>query len=261
MSQVTPLELVRVGKRFGRLSVLRGVDLRVDAGEVVGLIGANGAGKTTLLNIAVGLLAPSEGELRLGGRALARVELEERTRIAFVTHTTQLYPRLTARENMTLFAELRAASGAEVAPSDPLLERLGLSHAADRMVGTFSRGMMQRLALARALAGRPQLLLLDEPFTALDRPGRERLAEVLVQERAAGLAVLLSSHDYDAVVAVTDRVVLLEDGRLRGEVRRGSGAEAHGYRDRVAELGMLRPSASIRQDGDAPPGGEESARA
>jgi ABC-type multidrug transport system ATPase subunit len=244
-AQVTPLELCGIGKRFGRLSVLRGVDLRVDAGEVVGLIGANGSGKTTLLNIAVGLLPPSEGERRLGGQPAPQVELEHRTSIAFVTHTTQLYPRLTARENMTLFAELRAAAGADVAPAEPLLERLGLAHAADRMVGTFSRGMMQRLALARALQGRPQLLLLDEPFTALDRPGRERLAEVLVQERAAGLAVLLSSHDYDAVVVVTDRVVLLEDGRLQGEVRRGKGDEAIGYRDRVAELGLLRPSATL----------------
>src|SRR5690606_14823585 len=130
---------------------------------------------------------------------------------------TQLYPRLTARENMALASELRAAAGVGSAPAEPLLDRLGLLHAADRLVGTFSRGMMQRLALARALLGRPELLLLDEPFTALDRPGRERLAEVLLEERAAGLAVLLSSHDYDAVVAVTDRVVLLEAGRLRGE--------------------------------------------
>ncbi len=254
--EVTPLELCGIGKRFGRLSVLRGVDLRVDPGEVVGLIGANGSGKTTLLNIAVGLLPPSEGERRLGGRPAAQVELEQRAKLAFVTHTTQLYGRLTARENMALFAELRAVVGAPTAPADPLLERLGLLHAADRMVGTYSRGMMQRLALARALQGRPQLLLLDEPFTALDRPGRERLAEVLVQERAAGLAVLLSSHDYDAVVAVTDRVVLLEGGRLAGEVQRGRGDEALGYRDRVAALGLLRPSVGI----EAPPK-EEHARA
>ncbi|MEX1365474.1 MAG: ATP-binding cassette domain-containing protein, partial [Nannocystaceae bacterium] len=123
----------------------------------------------------------------------------------------------------------------------PLLERLGLSHAADRLVGTFSRGMMQRLALARALAGRPSLLLLDEPFTSLDRPGRDRLTEVLAAERDAGLGVLLSSHDYDAVVASTDRVVLLEGGRLRGEARLdeagGGPHDRDAYREQVATLG------------------------
>lgn len=232
--EVTPLELRGIGKRFGRLAVLRGVDLRVDGGEVVGLIGANGSGKTTLLSIAMGLLAPTEGERWLGGQAAPQVELEQRSKIAFVAHTTQLYPRLSARENMALFAELRHAAGVESAPADPLLERLGLADAADRLVGTFSRGMMQRLALARALAGRPALLLLDEPFTSLDRPGRDRLTEVLADEREAGLAVLLSSHDYDAVVASTDRVVLLERGRLRGEARRDDG---EGYRERVATLG------------------------
>jgi len=247
---VTPLELRGIGKRFGRLAVLRGVDLRVDAGEVVGLIGANGSGKTTLLSIAVGLLAPTEGERRLGGRVTATLEIELRAKVAFVTHTTQLYPRLSANENMTLFADLRRAAGAEVAPAAPLLERLGLWHAADRLVGTFSRGMMQRLALARALSGRPSLLLLDEPFTSLDRPGRERLTEVLAGERAKGLAVLLSSHDYDSVVASTDRVVLLERGRLRGEARRDDDEDGRSYRERVATLGLLDAS-NQRQDAHA----------
>ena len=242
--EVTPLELRGIGKRFGRLSVLRGVDLRVDAGEVVGLIGANGSGKTTLLCIAVGLLAATEGERSFGGVVTRRVELELRQRIAFVTHTTQLYPRLTARENMQRYTELRDASGVDSLPADPLLERLGLTHAADRLVGTFSRGMQQRLALARALRGQPELLLLDEPFTALDRPGRHRLAEVLREECDRGLAVLLSSHDYDAVVSVTDRVVLLEAGRLRGEAQRGDDGDVLAYRERVGQLGLMLAEAS-----------------
>lgn len=238
-SVVTPLALCGIGKRFGRLSVLRGVDLCVDAGEVVGLIGANGSGKTTLLSITMGLLAPSEGERKFGGRAMVDVDLDARGRIAFVAHGTQLYPRLTATENMALFADLRRAAGAEVGATGPLLDRLGLAHAADRLVGTFSRGMMQRLALARALLGKPELLLLDEPFTSLDRPGKDRLREVLEEERSAGLAVLLSSHDYDAVAASTDRVVLLEGGRLRGEVTRRSD-DPTPYRDRVAALGRMQ---------------------
>jgi ABC-type multidrug transport system ATPase subunit len=234
---VTPLELRAIGKRFGRLAVLRDVDLKVDRGEVVGLIGANGSGKTTLLSIAMGLLPASDGERWLGGARADDVGLPHRERMAFVTHTTQLYARLTARENMQLWVDLRRAAGAPVGESEPLLQRLGLGHAIDRVVGTFSRGMMQRLCLARALAGRPQLLLLDEPFTSLDPPGRDRLAEVLRQEAEQGLAVLLSSHDYEAILAVTDRVVLLSGGRLIGQAHRRDAADAAAYREHVLGLG------------------------
>ncbi|MBL4687810.1 MAG: heme ABC exporter ATP-binding protein CcmA [Nannocystaceae bacterium] len=247
---ITPLALHGVGKRFGRLAVLRAVDLEVVAGEIVGLVGANGSGKTTLLSIVAGLLPQSEGERCFGGRPSPTVEMEHRRRLAFVTHTTQLYGGLTARENLKLFAELRCAADAPWIDGGPLLERLGLSHAADRMVGTFSRGMMQRLALARALAGRPELLLLDEPFTSLDRPGRRLLAEVLAEERARGLAVLLSSHDTDAIIEVTDRVVLLEGGRLiDAAALESDDPERLRYRAAVQGLGLFSarspgPSAS-----------------
>jgi ABC-type multidrug transport system ATPase subunit len=245
MARVTPLELRAVGKRFGRLAVLRHVDLRVDAGEIVGLMGANGSGKTTLLSIAMGLLAASDGEIVLGGTATTDVTLEQRQHMALVTHTTQLYAQLTARENMDLWVELRRAAGGDADDPVALVERLGLGHAIDRSVGTFSRGMMQRLSLARALVGRPELLLLDEPFTALDRAGVERLSEVLLEERDRGLAVLLSSHDHEAMLAVTDRVVLLEDGRLVGEARRrdGGDADGEGYRQRMLALGGVAAGA------------------
>lgn len=238
MARVTPLELRAVGKRFGRLAVLRHVDLRVDSGEIVGLMGANGSGKTTLLSIAMGLLDASDGELCLGGTPAAEVTLEHRMRMALVTHTTQLYGQLTARENMDLWVQLRRAAGGTSEDPVLLVERLGLGHAIDRPVGTFSRGMMQRLSLARALVGRPDLLLLDEPFTALDRAGVARLTEVLGKERDRGLAVLLSSHDHEAMLAVADRVVLLEDGRLVGEARRADGDTGDaGYRARMLALG------------------------
>jgi ABC-type multidrug transport system ATPase subunit len=207
------LELRSISKRFGRLAVLRGVDLEVAAGSIVGLIGANGSGKTTLLSIIAGLLPATSGDLAIGP--------QERARLALVTHTAQVYARLTARENLELFADLRRSAGADALDPVPLLQRLGLGDAIDRQAGTFSRGMLQRLALARALLGRPELLLLDEPFTALDRAGRALLARVLVEERDRGAAILLSSHDFDAILSVCDRVVLLEHGTIAGTAARG----------------------------------------
>lgn len=220
MTEPAPLlRLRKIGKHFGRLAVLRGLDLDLHRGEIVGLIGANGAGKSTLLSIIAGLMPLNSGERVFEGSSTAG-GMDERARMAVVSHTAQTYPRLSATENMELFAKLRAQAGHQAEPIAPTLERLGLSYAADRRAGTFSRGMLQRLALARALIGRPELLLLDEPFTALDRPGRALLARVLADERDRGAAVLLISHDLEALVSVADRICLLEGGVIEGEVRR-----------------------------------------
>ncbi|MBC8070025.1 MAG: ABC transporter ATP-binding protein [Deltaproteobacteria bacterium] len=239
MGSIAPLELRGLGKRFGRLAVLRGIDLRVVPGEIVGLLGANGCGKTTLLSIAAGLLPPSVGERCYGPAAVAELDLAARMKLAYVAHATQLYGRLSARENLELPASLRAVAGERehVAP-DELLERVGLAHAATRMAGTFSRGMQQRLAIARALLGRPELLLLDEPFTALDHAGRQTLGRVLVQERDRGAAILLSSHDLDAVAEFSDRAVAMGDGRIVGEARRDDDAGGPDYGARIRRLGV-----------------------
>lgn len=230
---VTPLQLRDLGKYYGRQVALRGVSLDVRAGEVVGLLGPNGAGKTTLLSIAAGLLAPSEGQRFFGETESPAVSLEQRGRMAYVGHATQLYPLLTAEENLELFQNLRAAADLSTDPAGPWLERMGLGDASDRQVRTFSRGMMQRLCLARAMAGRPELLLLDEPFTSLDRDGRALLTRELREQAARGVAVLLSSHDLEAMLDATDRVVLLRAGEAVGEVAR----EPFGtYRDRVLAL-------------------------
>lgn len=233
---IAPLILRELGKRFGRLAVLRAIDLRVEPGEVVALLGANGCGKTTLLSIASGLAAPSSGLRAYGTEAVTELDRDARMRLAFVAHTTQLYARLSARENLELPASLRGEPLTKAA-GDALLERVGLAAAAERAAGTFSRGMQQRLAIARALLSRPELLLLDEPFTALDFAGRGVLTEVLASERARGAAILLSSHDLDAVADVSDRAVLLADGHIRAHAARAVGESRDDFAARVRGLG------------------------
>ena len=234
-ASILPVALRGITCRFARKAVLRGVELELAAGEIVALLGANGAGKTTLFSILVGLRQPDAGERSFAGQVHAEVELELRARMAWLAHSPQLYPLLSARENVELFVEL---AGFEGGP-DPaeLLARLGLGEVVDRPVGTFSRGMAQRVALARALALEPELLILDEPFTALDRAGRALLAELLRAEAARGAAVLLSSHDLDVVAGAVDRAALLADGVIRSQATRGAGEDAAGFRQRLASLG------------------------
>ncbi len=235
---ILPVELRGITCRFGRKPVLRGVDLEVRAGEVVGLLGQNGAGKTTLFSILVGLRQPDGGARRFAGVEHAEVELEIRARLAWLAHSPQIYPLLTARENVELFVELAGdARPTGAREGVAALALLGLGEVVDRPVGTFSRGMAQRVALARALALGPELLILDEPFSALDRGGRALLAELLRSEAAAGAAVLLSSHDLDVVAGVVDRALLLDGGVIAGEARREAGEDDEGFRRRIVALG------------------------
>lgn len=238
MTTILPAELRGVTCRFGRKAVLRGVDVSIHAGEIVGLLGHNGAGKTTLFSILVGLRQPDDGLRRFGGRDCDDVELDVRARLAWLAHSPQLYPLLSARENVQLFVDLAADLRPAHAPSpQSVLERLGLADVIDRPVGTFSRGMAQRVALARALALAPELLILDEPFTALDRSGQALLAELLRAEAARGAAVLLSSHDLDVVASVVDRAVLLHGGVIAGETRRRTEQSNDVFRHDLAGLG------------------------
>ncbi|PRQ04932.1 heme ABC exporter ATP-binding protein CcmA [Enhygromyxa salina] len=234
-ASILPVELRGVTCRFGRKAVLRGVEMELRAGEIVGLLGQNGAGKTTLFTILVGLRQGDAGARLFGGVERREVELEIRARLAWLAHDPQLYPLLSARENVELFVDLAGSTRPSGAPTPrAVLERLGLADVIDRPVGTFSRGMAQRVALARALALEPELLILDEPFTALDRAGRELLADLLRAEAARGAAVLLSSHDLDVVAELVDRALLLDAGVIALEVQRERGQTTDEFRRRLS---------------------------
>ncbi|HVZ73007.1 MAG TPA: ABC transporter ATP-binding protein [Polyangia bacterium] len=221
------LVLRKVGKTYAGRRALIDVSTTFEAGRVSAVLGPNGAGKTTLLGILSTLVPPTTGEVTWGGRALGRAS-EARARIGYVGHDPGVYGDLTARENLVLFAELNgvAAPGAR---ADAMLGRVGLGEApAGAAARTFSRGMLQRLALARALLHEPSLLLFDEPSSALDPAGAAWLQTELTAERDAGRVVVLVTHDLDAAAAVAEHVVVLRRGRVaHDETRDGRfGAEA-----------------------------------
>jgi len=208
-------------KRFGRTAALRGIDLEVAPGESLAVLGPNGAGKSTLLRLVAGLSRPSAGTLRVAGHPATR--REARARVGYVGHATLLYPALTARENLIFAGRLHGVPQPD-ARADALLEDEGLAGVALRPAGDFSRGMAQRLSIARGLVHDPEIVLLDEPFTGLDRRSADRLAARLGLLHQEGRTVVLVTHDLPRALQVAERAIVLASGRLVLATQ-GSGAE------------------------------------
>jgi heme exporter protein A len=200
-------------RTFAGVPVLSGVDLVVRPAEAVALLGPNGAGKTTLLRCLALLLRPSGGRLALFGEDAAIAAPAVRRRIGYVGHESLCYPDLTAAENLAFYARLYDVPDA-AARVGALVAWAGLDAAARRPVRFYSRGMSQRLALARALLHGPDLLLLDEPFTGLDAAAVAALQERLAELRAAGHAIVLATHDLDRAAPIATGVAVLHRGRI-----------------------------------------------
>ena len=207
------LRLDRVCKSYGRHRALVDVTLTFTPGRVAAVLGPNGAGKSTMLGILSTLVQPSSGQVSWGDQVLGRAS-PLRARIGYVGHEPGLYGDLTASENLRLFCGLYGL--AEAGPrTAALLDRVGLGEVAkDAVVRTFSRGMQQRLSLARALLPEPDLLLFDEPGSALDPAGAAWLTAEVALEQAAGRIVVLVTHDLDAAAAVAEQIVVLRRGRV-----------------------------------------------
>ena len=196
-------------KRFGAVAAVKDVSFTLPPGETVALVGHNGAGKTTLMKLMLGLIHPSEGTVQVLGENPAAGDFAARRHLGYLPESVSFNTGLTGRETIAFYARLKRQP---IALALALIERVGLGHAVDRRVGTYSKGMRQRLGLAQALLGRPRVLLLDEPTTGLDPALRQSFYDIVEELRADGATILLSSHALTELEERAGRVIIMNRG-------------------------------------------------
>jgi ABC-2 type transport system ATP-binding protein len=197
------------------VEVLKGLSLEVARGEIFGFLGPNGAGKTTTIKAIVGLVIPDAGEITVAGHP--HDSLEAKRRIGFMAENPYLYTHLSGREYLRFSAELLGIAPPEVADRiAAVLAQVTMTAGADRKMRTYSKGMLQRIALAQALLGEPELLILDEPMSGLDPIGRRDVRDLILGQQERGTTVFFSSHIIPDVETICDRVAMVVDGEVRG---------------------------------------------
>ena len=214
------LEAAGLRRSFGPRRAVDGVSFALGAGDCLALFGPNGAGKTTTLRMLAGLLSPTAGEARVDGRPIAR-DADVRARVGLISHHAMLYAALTAQENVAFAARLYGVPDPEGA-ARAALERLRVLERADTPVRRLSRGLQQRVSIARAMVHGPRVVLLDEPFTGLDEAGARALTEALTTLKAEGAALVLVTHNLTEGLALATRVAVMREGRLVLDRARGA---------------------------------------
>ena len=207
------IEIRKLVKAFGSRAVLKGVDLSVSEGEFLTLVGPNGAGKTTLMNVISTLTKPTGGQVRIAGYDLADGAVQLRRQMGLVSHKTLLYDDLSAEQNLRFYARMYDVPSADDR-IETVLRQVGLWGRQRDPVRTYSRGMQQRLAIARAMLHEPPILLLDEPDTGLDQHAAAMLSELLHEVGATRRTVLMTTHNLERGLELGDRVVILAGGRI-----------------------------------------------
>ena len=210
----------RLAKRYGSFTAVAGIDLNIPAGEIYGFLGPNGAGKTSTILMLLGVVKPTAGEIRLFGEPYSPARLDLRRRIGVVPekHPAGMWSWMTAGEYLRMFADLFRVPEAE-RRIDHLLERVGLAQVKRKKFAQFSRGMLQKLSIVRALLHDPDILFLDEPISGLDPFGVKQIRDLILEERREGRTIFVSSHLLSEMEKVCERVAIIYGGRLLAEDR------------------------------------------
>lgn len=215
------LELRKMTKLLGDKLVLSNITLTLEKGEILAVIGPNGAGKSTFFKCTVGLLQPTSGEILLDGKLVKKNSGEVKQKIGFLGHESFLYNTLSPLENLKFYGKLYKVKDLDRKAND-LLKEVGLYLFRDMPIRSFSRGMMQRLAIARVLLPDPEILMLDEPHTGLDQEAVALLNKIIKKKQASGTSILIISHDFEQVHALADRVAVFRKGKIISTMALGS---------------------------------------
>lgn len=205
-------------KTMGEKMILRGVNLHISEGETVAILGPNGVGKSTWLKIVAGLMQPTEGQILIHGKRLRKDHFEQKEMLGYLGHRSFLYEQLTPVENLKFFARLYHLKNPDE-KIDELIKEVGLTFFKNDPVQSFSRGMVQRLAIARAILHGPKILLLDEPHTGLDQRAIEILNQVILRLKNLNITVVMVTHDFSQVIKTCNRVVILKNGKVNDDIQ------------------------------------------
>lgn len=208
------IRIENLHKSFKSFEALRGIDLEVKSGEIYGFIGQNGAGKSTTMNILAGLSRPSSGKCIVNGRDVVRVKHPSELHIGYLPEDPHFYPWLTAKETLVYLAGRNSGEPGKNSRISEMLGWVGLDTAADRRVGGYSRGMKQRLGICAAMVHDPQLLILDEPSSALDPEGRSEVLRLIMELKEMGKTVFFSTHILSDVERVSDTIGIIANGTM-----------------------------------------------
>jgi heme exporter protein A len=207
------IDIKKLTKQADNKLILRGVDLSIDKGETVAILGPNGAGKSTLLKVLAGLIKPTSGFVQINGLDLKKSQLQIKKILGYLPHSSLLYDHYSPLENLVFYGNVYGVKNAEKKAIE-LVKEVGLSFFLNEPVKNFSRGMIQRIAIARAIVHEPEVLLLDEPHTGLDQGAIAILNNVILSMKNKGTTTLMVTHDFKQAAEICDRIIIVKNGKI-----------------------------------------------